>query len=366
MKNLSKALASLMITLFLCTGCTGTASASLFGSSSSEEEILAEKQEKLSKDVNLLSKEIINVKEDVSKQIKVVKDDVSKQLVDVKGDFSKDIEKVKKDVSDKYNTVDTKLSQSKSEIKKLQKSIKDLESNLDKQRKQQSAFENKTDEQFKRISSKTEKFDKDISVVKDKGNKTKEDIQHRTLIGCLLVAFVLLIIFILSLLGSKKLSHNRNELGQLVKKNDEINLQIISKMSGEADGLNSLISSVLDSRKEDNDQSEKNVNHDLIKALADRIMFMQVTLSRMDNSVRGYRQMSKSINQMKDNLLANGYELVDMLGTRYNEGMKVIANFVEDESLEKGEQIITGVIKPQLNYKGEMIQAAQITVSQNI
>ena len=64
--------------------------------------------------------------------------------------------------------------------------------------------------------------------------------------------------------------------------------------------------------------------------------------------------------------MAQGYEIVDMLGKPYNEGMKAIANFVLDESLEEGQQIITGIAKPQINYKGVMIQAAQITVSQNI
>ena len=69
---------------------------------------------------------------------------------------------------------------------------------------------------------------------------------------------------------------------------------------------------------------------------------------------------------MEDNLLANGYELVDMLGKPYNDGMKVTANFIEDEDLEQGTQIITGIIKPQINFNGKMIQSAQITVSQNI
>ena len=46
--------------------------------------------------------------------------------------------------------------------------------------------------------------------------------------------------------------------------------------------------------------------------------------------------------------------------------MKVIANFVVDENLEEGRQIITSITKPQINYNGQMIQAAQITVSQNI
>ncbi len=93
---------------------------------------------------------------------------------------------------------------------------------------------------------------------------------------------------------------------------------------------------------------------------------MEMTLYKMDSTVRGHKQLSKSIRQMKDNLLANGYELVDMLGREYHEGMKVTANFVEDENLPEGKQIITGIIKPQINYHGKMIQSAQITVSQNL
>ena len=55
-----------------------------------------------------------------------------------------------------------------------------------------------------------------------------------------------------------------------------------------------------------------------------------------------------------------------MLGKAYNDGMKVTANFIEDENLKPGQQIITGIVKPQINFNGVMIQAAQITVSQNI
>ena len=43
--------------------------------------------------------------------------------------------------------------------------------------------------------------------------------------------------------------------------------------------------------------------------------------------------------------------------------MKVTANFRPDDTLKPGEQIISRTIKPQVNFKGEMIQAAQIEVS---
>ena len=107
-------------------------------------------------------------------------------------------------------------------------------------------------------------------------------------------------------------------------------------------------------------------DHSLALKVADEIVRIETNLSRMDSSVRGYKQLSASVRRIKDNFAANGYEFVDMLGKPYHEGMKVIANFVPDETLPENAQIITGIIKPQINYNGVMIQAAQITVSQNI
>ena len=44
--------------------------------------------------------------------------------------------------------------------------------------------------------------------------------------------------------------------------------------------------------------------------------------------------------------------------------MNLQANFVIDENLKEGESVITRVIKPQINFKGILIQAAQVEVSQ--
>ena len=107
-------------------------------------------------------------------------------------------------------------------------------------------------------------------------------------------------------------------------------------------------------------------DHSLALKVADEIVRIELNLSRMDASVKGYKQLAKAVGRIKNNFQANGYEIIDMLGKPYNEGMKVVANFVPDETLKEGEQIITGVTKPQINYNGKMIQSAQITVSQNI
>jgi len=43
--------------------------------------------------------------------------------------------------------------------------------------------------------------------------------------------------------------------------------------------------------------------------------------------------------------------------------MNAMANFIQSEDLPTGKQVITRIIKPQVNFQGKMIQAAQIEVS---
>lgn len=178
------------------------------------------------------------------------------------------------------------------------------------------------------------------------------------------VALALLVAIIAFVFG-KLLAKRGNEVASLSAKADKLNEEIVNRLSSEMSEMQTIskqigtISATVGTGGTDNEQK-------LITTLADRITFMEMTLYKMDSSVRGHKQLSKSIKQMKDNLLANGYELVDMLGKDYHDGMKVTANFVEDENLPEGKQIITGIIKPQINYNGKMIQSAQITVSQNL
>ncbi len=177
------------------------------------------------------------------------------------------------------------------------------------------------------------------------------------------IALALALVIVAFILG-KLIAKRGNEVASLSAKADKLNEEIVNRMASEMSEMQTIskqISSFSNASGSSPESEQK-----LIATLADRITFMEMTLYKMDSSVRGHKQLSKSIKQMKDNLLANGYELVDMLGKDYHEGMKVTANFVEDENLPQGKQVITGIIKPQINYKGKMIQSAQITVSQNI
>ena len=104
----------------------------------------------------------------------------------------------------------------------------------------------------------------------------------------------------------------------------------------------------------------------LVLAISDEITRMQNNLRNMDNTVRGHKQLTRSLERMRNHLLAAGFEVVDMVGMHYHEGMRVVASFALDTSLPRGCQVISSVSKPQVNYQGKMIQVAQVIVSQNL
>lgn len=193
------------------------------------------------------------------------------------------------------------------------------------------------------------------------------DLKTRTLWGASLFILFAIIAFIVYRLLHRRITKGYLDVVALKQKADKLNEDILHQFSLDMVEMQKIAASLVAlSSAQAAQVSSAAPDHSLIKTLADRITFMEMTLYKMDKDVRGYKQLSKSITQMKDNLKANGYELVEMLGKSYSDGMKVTANFIEDEDLKEGEQIITGIIKPQINYKGVMIQSAQITVSQNI
>lgn len=105
-------------------------------------------------------------------------------------------------------------------------------------------------------------------------------------------------------------------------------------------------------------------DHSLALKVADEVTRIESNLSQMDSGVRGHKQLSKSVVNVKNNLQASGYEVVEMLGKPYNEGMIVEADFTLDENLDEGQRIITRIRKPEVRFNGEVIQVGKVTVSQ--
>lgn len=106
------------------------------------------------------------------------------------------------------------------------------------------------------------------------------------------------------------------------------------------------------------------IDHSLALKVADEIVRINKNLSNMDPNTKGLKQLSASVKRIEDNFAANGYDMPELLNKPFDPRMKVIvANSIPDENLKAPEEIITKIIKPQVNYKGVMIQSAQVEVS---
>lgn len=200
----------------------------------------------------------------------------------------------------------------------------------------------------------------------DQADGKTEDVAHSLrgkTIGGIIVALALLILSALAyLLLRKRINKGDSAIEEIE--------QAQKRLQEESVKLDSKLVELLEGQMKVAENKPTNANstpdHALALKVADEITRIETNLSRMDASIRGYKQLMASVKRIKDNFMANGYELVEMLGKPYNEGMRVNADFVIDEDLEEGKRIITTVTKPQVNYNGEMIQKATITVSQNI
>ena len=215
-------------------------------------------------------------------------------------------------------------------------------------------------------------------------NKTVSQNMLYWIIAVLFIAIFVLIVFILLWKQIFKQKHDffgnlskqkHDFLGDLSKqKHDLENKLQNTKKTIEEEGVkldNKLIEvletqlKIINNNSSSSSDTEKEVDHTLALKVADEIIRMQTNMSLMDKDIKGLKKLKSAVKRIQDNFSSNGYELVEMLGKHYNEGMKVIVvSSKPDENLKSGEQIISRIIKPQINFNNKMIQSAQIVVSQ--
>lgn len=204
----------------------------------------------------------------------------------------------------------------------------------------------------------------------DNNVRTNQDLlQSRTLYGVIVVIVVLAIIVVIAYRLAKRIKSGNSTIGDVRKAQDALQVAQ-TKMQEESVKLDNqllaIVQKQLDASVPSASKATGEPDHSLVVKLADEIARIETNLSKMDKSVRGYKQLVQAKDRMINNVRANGYEIISLLGQEYNDGMQFPARFVPDESLPEGKRIITGMTKMQVNYNGKMIQPAEIVVSQNI
>lgn len=269
-----------------------------------------------------------------------------------------DIQLKQMDFDKRLQWLSITLNKDRADIRNLRQSNKTLNQNLDSLKKVCDNLKNTQVADRKAINDKMENTNNTISL-------NQSAVKSRTLWGGIIAIFVFLSLIAIFIYLINRIKKEVSSIDEVRKVQDALYAAHV-KMQEESIKLDNKMIELFEKQMLSVPivSMKTQTDHSLALKVADEIIRIEMNLSRMDASIKGYKQLTKAVQRIKDNFNANGYEIVDMLGKPYNAGMKAAVTFITDENFEHGQQIITKIIKPQINYQQQMIQAAQIEVSQ--
>jgi hypothetical protein len=255
------------------------------------------------------------------------------------------------DFEKKLQPLNEKVESLKADNSKLHNEIKTLTTEL-------KTYKNLVDS----IGIKTEINTKDLG---SKISSLDESLSKNSLFGIIAVLFAILLSTLLYWLMRKKQRTDKFDFtDQLSKTKSSIEESLVKEFSKQTVLMDEQLHLLKQQKITVQTTPNAEPDHSLALKVADQVTLIERSINLMDDKVKGLQRIRNSVTTLKDNLAANGYELPTLLGKPFNQGMKaIVASSVPDENLKKDEEIITRIIKPQVNYKDKMIQAAQIEVS---
>lgn len=192
-----------------------------------------------------------------------------------------------------------------------------------------------------------------------------KSLSKNSLYGIIAVLSAILLSGLLYWLLSKRQKTDKTEVvDQLNKTKTSIEESLVKEFGKQTNLIESELQLLAQQKTESPTSVNTEPDHSLALKVASEINLIERNINLMDKTTKGLKQLERSVGKLKDNLSANGYEMPELLGKQYHQGMKVIVtSSVPDENLDKGSEIITKVLIPQVNYNEKMIQTAQIEVS---
>ena len=219
-------------------------------------------------------------------------------------------------------------------------------------------------EKVKELDGSIFKAKKLIDKVKQDSNSKiqllDQTISDRTLYWIITIIILLIILISVFFFLKSKVSEQQDSLSSVKDTQEKLESESIKVYTK----LIQLLEQQLEVAQQQPQQTTK-VDHSLPLTVASEIHRMRKKLKTMEES-QGTKVLNKRIESMEYKISDMGYEIVNLEGQTFNEGMTVEARFIPDKNLKEGEEIITRVIKPQVNYKDTLIQAAQVEVAQGI
>ena len=161
-------------------------------------------------------------------------------------------------------------------------------------------LEDKQSADNKSICGKIDKINSDVQ-------ENQKTLQNQTLWAGMVVLLLLVAIIGVAYRLAKRIKSGSTSIDEVRKAQDA--LQVAQgKMQEESIKLDDKLLELFDrqianaSKNVSNDKPD----HSLALKVADEVARIELNMSRMDSSIRGYKQLSKAVGRIKDNFNANG------------------------------------------------------------
>lgn len=254
------------------------------------------------------------------------------------------------------------ISKQANELKSLASSVEFLKKELKNIKTKQTNDSSLTNSRIDAIDSQFKINSKNTG---DKFVQVDDSLSKKSLYGAIIVIVALILIIVVYLeLRRRQKADKTDVIDKLNNTKQSIEESLVKEFEKQTVQIENQINALNSKSISSSANSASEPDHSLALKVASEINLIERNISLMDAGTKGLKQLSRSVTKLKDNLAANGYEMPDLLGKPFHQGMKlIITTSIPDENLEKGSEVISKVLIPQVNYNDKMIQAAQIEVS---
>ena len=291
-------------------------------------------------------------------------------------DFDKEI----KPLTEKVKTLQSENGKLKSEIGGLNSKLITANNSIDSLRSQTLANSNAISQTANELGIKIQ----ETGAMNDgKITKVQDSLSKNSLYGIIAVLSAILLSSLLYWLLRRRQKTDKTEFdGKLEDKATSLKTDVISEIEKtkkelhqENIKLDLKLIEVLENQLKGNKQIETignseeptTIDHSIPLKVADEITRINAYANTLDPDSQDAKALKSSVKRLINTFKASQYDIIDLLGQKYDDGMKVtVINEIEDSKLNKEERIIVRIIKPLVKFKGEQIQAAQVDVANGI
>jgi chromosome segregation ATPase len=263
----------------------------------------------------------------------------------------------------------TSIQSLQKENESLKKEIGTLNTKLSNANKSIDSLRNQTQVNSNTINQTSKDLGSKITTTETNANQkisaVDESLNKNSLYSIIGVLSAILLSGLLYWLVSKRQQTDKTDfIEKLSKTKSSIEESLVKEFGKQTELMDSQLHLIEQHKTTLQATPNAEPDHSLALKVASEINLIERNINLMDSKTKGLKQLQASVGKLKDNLSANGYEMPELLGKQFHQGMKVIVtSSIPDENLEKGSEIISKILIPQVNYNDKMIQTAQIEVS---